>query len=384
MSVEKELQKVVHKLQTTAENSSKKLQDGLDDIMMLRTRLLSSGETVTEEDREALKECVAKLSSSVQSISHEHKDIHASISKYGRVIDKYFVQDLSSATSRQIFNRENSKLLHRAICEHLLREGRMDVAETLMNETGLSHHEEFVAMFTEIHQIVQALRNRDVDPALQWAVAHREQLEHHNSDLEFKLRRRKYLSLLSSGNVGEAVAYAKVFGQFPSRYVKDIQRLMGSLLFVKKDLMNSPYMDLFDPWHWSDVTDTFTRDACCLLGLSLESPLAISLGIGCLALPQLLHLQSVMVHQRQVVDVLAHRDELPCEIPLPWKHRYHSIFTCPILKQQASDSNPPVRLSCGHAISRDAMKKLVNHSGRLKCPYCPVEMSTKEVQELKF
>ena len=47
-----------------------------------------SGETVTEEDREALKECVAKLSSSVQSISHEHKDIHASISKYGRVIDK--------------------------------------------------------------------------------------------------------------------------------------------------------------------------------------------------------------------------------------------------------------------------------------------------------
>ena len=47
-----------------------------------------SGETVTEEDREALKECVAKVSSSVQSISHEHKDIHASISKYGRVIDK--------------------------------------------------------------------------------------------------------------------------------------------------------------------------------------------------------------------------------------------------------------------------------------------------------
>ena len=36
-----------------------------------------------------------------------------------------------------------------------------------LQETGLSHHEEFVAMFTEIHQIVQALRNRDVDPALQ-------------------------------------------------------------------------------------------------------------------------------------------------------------------------------------------------------------------------
>ena len=28
------------------------------------------------------------------------------------------------------------------------------------------------------------------------------------------------------------------------------------------------------------------------------------------------------------------------------------------------ESNPPVRLTCGHAISRDAMKKLVGHSGR--------------------
>ena len=29
-----------------------------------------------------------------------------------------------------------------------------------------------------------------------------------------------------------------------------------------------------------------------------------------------------------------------------------------------TDANPPVRLSCGHAISRDAMKKLVSHSRR--------------------
>ncbi len=34
-------------------------------------------------------------------------------------------------------------------------------------ETGLSHHEEFVAMFGEIHLIVEALRNQDIEPALQ-------------------------------------------------------------------------------------------------------------------------------------------------------------------------------------------------------------------------
>ncbi len=29
-----------------------------------------------------------------------------------------------------------------------------------------------------------------------------------------------------------------------------------------------------------------------------------------------------------------------------------------------ADSNPPMRLSCGHAISKDAMKKLVSHTRR--------------------
>lgn len=104
-----------------------------------------------------------------------------------------------------------------------------------------------------------------------------------------------------------------------------------------------------------------------------------------------------------------------------------------------ADTNPPVRLTCGHAISRDAMKKLISHSRRcvenqmlhrsavmlvhtqinwlirnfqmmssaifeigeyvcvcvcrcyiccfscrLKCPYCPVEMLEGDVQEIKF
>ena len=40
------------------------------------------------------------------------------------------------------------------------------------------------------------------------------------------------------------------------------------------------------------------------------------------------------------------------------EYRYHSIFACPILRQQSSDENPPMRLTCGHVISRDALNKL--------------------------
>jgi hypothetical protein len=46
------------------------------------------------------------------------------------------------------------------------------------------------------------------------------------------------------------------------------------------------------------------------------------------------------------------------EIDAGREYRYHSIFSCPILRQQGSDSNPPMRLVCGHVISRDALNKL--------------------------
>lgn len=48
------------------------------------------------------------------------------------------------------------------------------------------------------------------------------------------------------------------------------------------------------------------------------------------------------------------------EIDLDPDHRYHSVFACPILRQQTSEDNPPMKLSCGHVISRDALNKLSN------------------------
>lgn len=34
------------------------------------------------------------------------------------------------------------------------------------------------------------------------------------------------------------------------------------------------------------------------------------------------------------------------------------MFACPILRQQSTESNPPMRLICGHIISKDALQKL--------------------------
>ena len=51
-----------------------------------------------------------------------------------------------------------------------------------------------------------------------WAMVHRVRLQQHGSSLEFRLRQLKFLSLLSTGRTQEALAYAKVLGQFVPKH----------------------------------------------------------------------------------------------------------------------------------------------------------------------
>lgn len=160
-------------------------------------------------------------------------------------------------------------------------------------------------------------------------------------------------------------------------YFLDIQSLMGMLLFVPNGISSSPYKCLLDSELWVEIYEIFTKDACALLGITVNSPLTTCINAGCTAIPALLNIKQVMM-QRQVAGIWNGKDELPVitvylknvtciklicfqiEIDLGSDSRYHSMFACPILRQQSTQNNPPMRLVCGHVISRDALHKLCN------------------------
>ena len=50
--------------------------------------------------------------------------------------------------------------------------------------------------------------------------------------------------------------------------------------------------------------------------------------------------------------------ELPLELPVPRALRAHSVFSCPVSREVASASNPPVVLLCGHALCRNSVLNL--------------------------
>lgn len=233
--------------------------------------------------------------------------------------------------------------------------------------------------------ISDALKNHNLEPALEWAQANREQLNKNNSNFEFKLHRLQFIELLRGGlaNQMALIEYSRInFRPFADRFSTEIQVLMGSLMYLKSGIEHSPYKYLLEPSNWIEICHMFTKEACSLLEVSVDSPLSVTFNAGCVALPALINIKQA-IQQRHVTGVWTSLDELPIEIDVTRKCHYHSIFACPILRQQSCDTNPPMRLTCGHVISRDALHKLTNGS-KLKCPYCPVEQNPADARLISF
>lgn len=312
-------------------------------------------------------------------------------------------------------------LINRAIAMHLLREGQFGVATTFIEEAnshpphpeptpntsspylreswerdlagGTFNSERLQQEFADMYQILHELRvKRNLEPAIQWARLHSEDLEARGSNLEFELCRLQFVCLFvghtSYGYMHEesnphgplqAWAYARrEFGQFHKRYAQDVQQLMGSMAYWQ-NVEDSPYKRYFyNDSAWEEVAHSFNREFCSLLGLSADSPLFIAATAGAIALPYLLKMQSIMKEKRTEWTT---QNELPVEIPLPSQYHFHSIFVCPVSKEQTTDANPPMMMPCGHVIAQESLEKL-SKGARFKCPYCPSESHPRDARKV--
>ncbi|XP_020610029.1 protein RMD5 homolog A-like [Orbicella faveolata] len=384
LSVEREEERLSKKYSSIKEHTDSSLTELINQISNIQDELskASKDDEVSPLQLHLLNQSSRKVKDTVSKLATEHKELHGGISKIGKAIDRNFVIDNTTCSQPGVFDGENASLLNEVLCEHLLRQGRLEIAEQLIKEGNLQIDDTRKEPFTELNRILEACRERNLDPALEWAQARHMELKVKGSSLEFRLHKLKYLDLLKEGRHKEALEYSKQFARFASDHTKEVQQLMACLLYSRTGIEKSPYASLLDPVHWLDICDIFARDACALLGLSLESPLQVCITAGCVALPSLLQIRQVM-QQRQVTGVWTSKDELPVEVDLAPQYRYHSLFACPILRQQCTDANPPVRLSCGHVISRDALNKLTN-GNKVKCPYCPLEMTPTDARQINF
>ncbi|EXJ59939.1 hypothetical protein A1O7_04087 [Cladophialophora yegresii CBS 114405] len=341
------------------------------------------------------------------------KDTHGLHNKYSRALDKVFKDKVPSTEIDALSSHPT--LINRAIYLHLLREGLFDVASTLHSEAverqrtqqetarhlgldvpmdhplGLdkSSEESMQEQFSNMYHILSELKNNhNLQPAIDWARNNAAALEARGSNLEFELCRLQFVNLFLDRREEDqyefeapmrALQYAQTeFQSFRGRYLIEIQQLLGAIPF-SSNLEESPYSVRFsNPTTWDEVATLFTREFCSLLELSADSPLYVAATAGAIALPTLLKLQTI---QKQKRTEWTSQNELPVETPLPPPYQFHSIFVCPVSKEQTTDQNPPMMLPCCHVIAQESLQKL-SKGAKFKCPYCPVESHPKEAKRV--
>ncbi|KAJ9611759.1 hypothetical protein H2200_004943 [Cladophialophora chaetospira] len=385
----------------------------VDDII----RSLQRARDAIAEDPNSRQITLAKLQNPVKTsfdgIFAGLKETHGQHNKYSKALDKIFKDKVPSNEIDAL--SAHPRLINRAIYLHLLREGLFDVASTLHSEAverqrnqqetaaqlgldvlmdhplGLekSAEESMQEQFSNMYHILSELKdNHNLQPAIEWARENAAALEARGSNLEFELCRLQFVNLFLDHRDEDryefdapmrALQYAQVeFQSFRGRYLIEIQQLLGAIPFCS-NLEESPYSIRFsNPTTWDEVATLFTREFCSLLELSADSPLYVAATAGAIALPTLLKLQTI---QKQKRTEWTSQNELPVETPLPPSYQFHSIFVCPVSKEQTTDQNPPMMLPCCHVIAQESLQKLSKGS-KFKCPYCPVESHPKEAMRV--
>ena len=80
------------------------------------------------------------------------------------------------------------------------------------------------------------------------------------------------------------------------------------------------------------------------MGFTEDSPLAVTVDCGTAALPTLVKMNAILTAKGQSWQRL---EQLPLEVDLPQRFAFHSVFACPVARDQSSPDNPPMILPCG-------------------------------------
>ncbi|KAJ3186899.1 hypothetical protein HDU85_006935 [Gaertneriomyces sp. JEL0708] len=371
------------KLVDKQQQSTVELDSTLDELI----QSLENARSEVEKDPGSLKAHLAllkqKSTACAKKMTSAQEEVRRAVMRHEKTLRGSFKTDLNNVWDPKAFEGKE-EVLNKVIALHLIREGRFGLAEAFVQEAGLQLPAGLQEEFVDLYHILESLRAFDLGPAIEWTVNHREQLTEWQSTLEFELHKLQFIQYLTKGRREEALQYARQnLGRFSSSMssFKEIQRLMCCFLYTP-NLEDSPYCDVMDPNAWLDIEHHFNRDFCQLLGLSSESPLYVAVMVGTLALPTIIKMSSIMKDKSGLEWSQA--GELPVEIPLLSSQRYHSVFACPVSKEQSTEENPPIMLVCGHVICKCCVDRLCkgNHNTRFKCPYCPTESTANQANRI--
>ncbi|XP_022775057.1 protein RMD5 homolog A-like [Durio zibethinus] len=362
--------------------SCSKTQEVVDQIVQEIKKAIEMVQSTTLDYKSVLAELKKKLHeiAPLSQLEGTQKELNIALSKYPKALEKALNPDISKAYRNIEFD---SHIVNQIIASYLYRQGLFDVGDCFINEVGDAEVAAATrSLFQEMYQILEAIKSRNLEPALKWAATNSDKLKDNGSDLLLRLHQLQFVKILQKGRRDEAIKYARTnFASFAGNHMPEIQRLMGCLLYSDR-LNDSPYAHLLSPTNWDVVAEELTRQFCSLLGQSYESPLSVTIAAGVQGLPPLLKFMTVMAGKKQEWQSMK---QLPVPVELDKEFQFHSIFVCPVSKEQSTDENPPMMMPCGHVLCKQSINKMSkNGSKTFKCPYCPSNIDATQCRQLNF
>ncbi|EPS67772.1 hypothetical protein M569_06998 [Genlisea aurea] len=375
--------RVTKKQKLSSSKSQEIVQQIEDEIVQVLSKMQSQEDSASSSDQKLflseLKERLKDLGV-LSQLEGTQKELNIALSKYAKLLEKSFNPEISRAYRNVDFD---IRTVNQIIASHFYREGQFDLGDCFVEEANEPEAESKKIPFLELFQILEAMRDRNLKPALDWATNHREELIQNGSNVEFKLHHLQFVEILQNKGVDEALKYGRAFfNPFAEKHMPDIQKLIASLVYAGRP-DTSPYSELYSSVNWDKLAEEIKRQFCNLMGQSHESPLSVTMAAGVQALPTLLKLMSVMIGKKQEWHSMK---QLPVPLDLGSEFQFHSVFVCPVSRDQATEENPPMLLSCGHVLCKQSITKLSrnNNTRPFKCPYCPSEVGASQCKQLFF
>lgn len=367
--------------------SCSKTQEAIDQIRQEIESVLDTLQSANNTDHEldyktVLNELKASflLIAPLSQMEGTQKELNVALTKYGKLLEKHFNPDISKAYRNIDIDRHT---LNQIIANHFYHQGLFEIGDHFMSVVGEPESAAIMKFpFVEMYQILEAMQNLNLEPALNWAATNGDKLAQSGSDIVLKLNSMQFVKILQNGSREEALHYARMhLSPFATSHMTDIQKLMGCLLWTGK-LDRSPYHALLSASNWDKLAEELKRQFCNLLGQSYNSPLSVTVAAGVQVLPPLLKFMNVMAGKKNEWQSM---NQLPVLVELDREFQFHSIFVCPVSKEQATEDNPPMLMSCGHVLCKQSILKMSKNSTKVfKCPYCPFDIDAAQCKQLYF
>ncbi|KRX04401.1 hypothetical protein PPERSA_05662 [Pseudocohnilembus persalinus] len=346
-----------------------------------------------KETQDTIKELIQRLKNLKQDLKqqyHEQDQVYECCKQ--RIIHLNEISKIQNQPQQQITEEQKNQLknyhqirLRRLIIDYLYREGHVQTAQQMIQIYNLQPYCELdIAIIQERNGIIEDLKKQSVSKAMTWCKTNKSKLQKLQSNLEFKLYRQHYITLIKQKQPHDALQFLRRYSDtYKENHAQDIEKI-AILISIDPDnvqIKYPRYKHFFDDNEWEKLIKLFKHEVYNVFSLTSQSLLNLNLSTGLSCLKTL----NCFEQQYQSKDKcpVCQEDMKDMADNLPFIHKQQSNLICRITGEVMDQHNPAYMLPNGQVYGKNGIQKISEQNkGIFICPQTKSEYTQDELEKI--